>query len=170
MEAARPARLADLDAIGEVAEATAAELGPGRGGALLLALEAEAGPLRHRMEAAIAGTAGRLGVVGTYDEVVLGFGLGVVHPLADGRQLGVIEILAVDPAARAVGIGEAMMDHLVAAFRSQGCIGVDCRALPGDRETKNFFESFGLKARLLTVHLSFGAEQVPVPGRSADES
>ena len=25
-------------------------------------------------------------------------------------------------------------------------------ALPGDRATKNFFESFGLKARLLTVH------------------
>jgi hypothetical protein len=51
-----------------------------------------------------------------------------------------------------VGVGEAVMDHLVAWCRAQGCFGVDSLALPGDRQTKNFFESFGLVARAIVVH------------------
>ena len=35
---------------------------------------------------------------------------------------------------------------------AQGCFGVDSLALPGDRHTKNFFESFGLVARAIVVH------------------
>jgi hypothetical protein len=31
---------------------------------------------------------------------------------------------------------------------------MDSLALPGDRATKNFFESFGLKARAIVVHRS----------------
>ena len=37
---------------------------------------------------------------------------------------------------------------------TQGCFGVDSLALPGDRHTKNFFESFGLVARAIIVHRS----------------
>ena len=32
--------------------------------------------------------------------------------------------------------------------------GIDGFALPGDRETKNFFERFGLTARAILVHRS----------------
>lgn len=39
-------------------------------------------------------------------------------------------------------------------FRSQGCVGVEATALPGQRATKNFFEEQGLQARLLTVYRS----------------
>ena len=44
------------------------------------------------------------------------------------------------------------MDDLVAWCRDRGCVGVDSLALPGDRATKNFFESFGLVARAIVVH------------------
>jgi hypothetical protein len=45
-----------------------------------------------------------------------------------------------------------MMDAVVAWARQHGCRGVDALALPGQRDTKNFFESHGLVARALVVH------------------
>ena len=63
-----------------------------------------------------------------------------------------IEDIYVDPGARAVGVGETLMNHLIDWCRARGCFGVDSLALPGDRETKNFFESFGLVARAIVVH------------------
>jgi hypothetical protein len=44
------------------------------------------------------------------------------------------------------------MDAVLAWCRECGCFGVDSLALPGNRETKNFFESFGLVARAIVVH------------------
>jgi GNAT superfamily N-acetyltransferase len=72
--------------------------------------------------------------------------------LADGGRLGVVDEVYVDPGARALGVGEVLMADLVAWCRDQGCFGVDSLALPGDRATKNFFESFGLVARAIVVH------------------
>ena len=91
-------------------------------------------------------------VVGTIDETTIGYGAARVVGLADGRPLGVVDELFVEPGARGVGVGEAMMDLLVAWCVERGCVGVDAVALPGDRETKNFFETFGLKARAIVVH------------------
>ena len=51
------------------------------------------------------------------------------------------------------------MDEILVWCRSQGCIGVDSLALPGNRETKNFFESFGLVARAIVVHRSLGGAE-----------
>lgn len=158
MEGARLAEPADLDAVEAVVRAATPEVRDARGGPLLLALDAEAGPIRDRVQRALDDDRGRV-VVGTYADVVLGLGLGWTRLLPDGRPLGVIEVLVVDPEARGAGIGEAMMNLLLDRFRADGCIGVDCRALPGDRNTKNFFESFGLKARLLTVHLALGSAE-----------
>ena len=44
------------------------------------------------------------------------------------------------------------MELAMAWCREKGCLGIDSVALPGDRATKNFFESFGLVARALRVH------------------
>ena len=77
-----------------------------------------------------------------------------VDTLTDGGRLGVITDLYTMPGARGVGVGEAMMDHLIDWCTTQDCFGVDSVALPGDRHTKNFFESFGLVARALVVHRS----------------
>jgi GNAT superfamily N-acetyltransferase len=89
---------------------------------------------------------------GTLDDTVVGYGLVRTERLADGTLLGVIDDIYVDPGAREVGLGQALMDHLLDWCRAQGCFGVDSLALPGDRQTKNFFESFGLVARAIVVH------------------
>ena len=73
---------------------------------------------------------------------------------ADGGRLGVVTDLYTEPGRRELGIGEVMMEALVDWCREQGCFGVDSLALPGDRHTKNFFESFGLVARAIVVHRS----------------
>ena len=77
---------------------------------------------------------------------------GHVDVPSDGGRLAVVTDLYVEPEARGVGLGEAIMNHLVAWATDEGCFGVDSQALPGDRHTKNFFESFGLVARSLVVH------------------
>ena len=93
-------------------------------------------------------------LVGTVDDVVMGYGVARIEVLADGGRLGVVTDLYTEPGRRELGIGEAMMDALVDWCREQGCFGVDSLALPGDRHTKNFFESFGLVARAIVVHRS----------------
>ncbi len=60
--------------------------------------------------------------------------------------------LYTEPGARELGLGEITMQALVDWCTERGCFGVDSLALPGDRHTKNFFESFGLVARALIVH------------------
>ena len=67
-------------------------------------------------------------------------------------SLGIVDACYVEPEARGVGVGRALLDDLVAWFASSGCRGVDVTALPGDRATKNFLEGAGFKARLLTMH------------------
>ena len=51
-----------------------------------------------------------------------------------------------------VGVGEALIEAIISWCTERNCVGIDSMALPGNRATKNFFETFGFKARLLTVH------------------
>ena len=91
-------------------------------------------------------------VVGTIHDVIIGFGVVEVEGLADGTTLGVITELYVDPGARAVGVGEAMMSALLTYCVERDCFGVDARVLPGHREAKNFFEESGFTARSITMY------------------
>ena len=72
----------------------------------------------------------------------------------DGGVLGVLDDIYVEPEAREVGVGEALMDAVEAWCRGRGCIGIDSLALPGNRETKNFFETLRSVARAIVVHRS----------------
>ena len=155
MEGARLAVAADTEAMAAVATSVVADLEGARGAELFLARERAATGTADWF-ARVLDDASSIGVVGTYDGVVLGYGLAVVEELADGRRLAVLTDLAVEPEARAVGIGEVMMNLVLAQAEERACVGIDSWALPGDRATKNFFESFGLKARLLTVHRPLG--------------
>ena len=67
-------------------------------------------------------------------------------------RLGVIEEIYVETEARAVGVGELLVERLVAFCVDAGCVGVDAAALPGHRQAKNFFERAGFTARLLVMH------------------
>jgi len=90
--------------------------------------------------------------VGTIDGVVVGFAAVGIDELADGSRLGVVTSIFVEPGAREVAVGEALLDEVIAWCTARECIGIDAHALPGNRETKNFFESFGLVARAIVVH------------------
>jgi ribosomal protein S18 acetylase RimI-like enzyme len=153
VEAARPASPADIADIVALAGTARDELQPTRGGTVFLQREAPDGSV-ERITTAV-GDEDQLVVVGTVDGVTVGYGVARLEALRDGELLGVIDDLYVLADARGVGVGEAMADALLAFCRQRGCVGVDAVALPGNRATKNFFESFGLVARAILVHRSF---------------
>ena len=153
MEAARPATADDIPRLAELARSVSAELEPLRGGRLFLTREARREPFEAGFEAELADDG--VVLVGTIDDVIIGYAVGRTEELADGRRLGVITDLYVEADARSVGVGERLMDELLAWFRTRACVGVDAMALPGTRETKNFFEGSGFSARLLVMHHTF---------------
>jgi len=151
VEGVRPASEADLPRLAELARAGIAELLPTRGGAVWASREARPEPLEDSLKRALADDATKV-VVGTVDGVPLGYAVVHSEELHDGSLLGVIDDIFVEEGARGVGVGEAMMNDLIAWCRAQGCTGMDAMALPGHRETKNFFEESGFTARKLVMH------------------
>ena len=90
-------------------------------------------------------------LLATLDDVAVGIGLAGQAELANGDPIAKIQILYVLNGARGVGAGAAIMAELAAWAETNSCIGLDATALPGDRNTKNFFESHGMSARALTL-------------------
>jgi ribosomal protein S18 acetylase RimI-like enzyme len=155
VEAARPAFPEDLPRLEEMARQAIDELRATKGGAVWAIREARREPLGESLAASLADSS-QLVVVGTIDDTVLGYGAVRTEPLRDGTVLGVVDDIWVDPEARGIGLGEAIMDELVEWCEQRGCRGVDSLALPGNRATKNFFERFGLVARGIIVHRPLG--------------
>ena len=150
-EAARTAVESDIPGVAALAGAATAEKLGQKGGILWARREGRPAPQEEALRSALAWPDHEV-AVGTLDGVVVGYGVVRTETLLDGGLLGVIEDIYVDPGARAVGVGETLMNHLIDWCRARGCFGVDSLALPGDRDTKNFFESFGLVARAIVVH------------------
>jgi GNAT superfamily N-acetyltransferase len=154
VEKARPADSADAERCGELCRLALDSLQDARGGALFARREVRliaTALLRPGGLARLMAHARRRVLVGTLDGVVVGLGLGRLDEVGDAT-LGVVDGLYVEPDARRVGVGRALLDGLMAWFAAEGCGGVDVTALPGDRATKNFLEGAGFKARLLTMH------------------
>ncbi len=149
--AARAATHDDLGVLTQLATEAIDELTPHRGGALWRRQVARPVPPTTSLASDLDDPACEV-VVGTIDDVVVGYGVLRVETLTDEGRLGVISDLYTLAGARGVSIGESMMDALLEWATAQGCFGVDSLALPGDRHTKNFFESFGLVARAIVVH------------------
>jgi GNAT superfamily N-acetyltransferase len=163
-EAARPATTTDGPRLAELAAMARTELADMKGGPLHLVREARdalsdgtlVAELAGDTTVAVPGSHGRLVAVGTIDDVVVGYAVVRTEALRDGTILGVIDDLYVEPEARAVGVGEAIMELVLAWCQARGCRGLDAIALPGNRPTKNFFERFGLVARAIVVHRPLG--------------
>ena len=141
MDAARTAGASDRERIDELRAELFAELTAYRGGDLWV---------RERASAARADESATY--VGTIDEFVVGYGIVQVVELRDGARLGSVTELYVEPDAREVGVGETLVNALLAWCREHDCIGVDATALPGHRAAKNFFEEQGFVSRSLTMH------------------
>ncbi|MBI2703985.1 MAG: GNAT family N-acetyltransferase [Actinobacteria bacterium] len=151
MESARPAHHADLAAVAELATAAGAELCGQRGGLVYLAREGRRLPLVESLAAAIDDPDQHV-AVGTVDDVIVGYGVVRLEHMHTREVLAVIDDIYVDPMARGIGVGESIMDDLVAFAVGNGAIGIDATVLPGMRDSKNFFETFGLVARAIVVH------------------
>lgn len=91
-------------------------------------------------------------ILGTLDDVPLGYGLLARVSAQDGTVIAVLREIFVVPEAREVGVGEAIMAEAFNWAMAQGCSAIDAVALPGDRATKNFFETHLMSARLLVMH------------------
>jgi GNAT superfamily N-acetyltransferase len=94
-------------------------------------------------------------VVGLIDDYVVGFAYGVIEdllPQAGGERIGVVKMIYVEDDARAVGVGEVMLDGLMRWFRTHGLSRFDAIVSPGHRLAKNFFEAAGFKARRITMY------------------
>ena len=148
---ARLATNEDLEVVTALCESGTAELRPNRGGEIWSQWEARPEPVGPALAALITGADTNV-VVGEIDGTTVGYAAVVRQTLHDGRLVGHLTDLYVMPEARGVGIGEAMMESITNWCRAHDCVGIDSLALPGDRATKNFFESFGLVARALRVH------------------
>lgn len=159
MDAARSARAADRERIDELRALFFTELRAYRGGDLWV---------RERMSAARPDESGAF--VGTLDDVVVGYGIVEVLELRDGGRVGKVTELFVEPEAREVGVGEALVGVLVDWCRDHRCDGIDATALPGHRAAKNFFEEQGFVARSLTMYR--GLEPAPEgdPGEAMEPS
>jgi GNAT superfamily N-acetyltransferase len=151
VEAWRAATEDDLARLAELAGAAITELRAGRGGEVWARHAARRPPYEAGLLAELHDP-DHLVIAGTVDDLVMGYGVARVEVLADGGRLGIVSDLYTEAGARELGLGEAMMSALVDWCAERGCFGVDSLALPGDRHTKNFFESFGLVARAIVVH------------------
>jgi GNAT superfamily N-acetyltransferase len=151
VEGSRAAGPDDIPRIVELARQLRAELGAMKGGVLWTGREALPEPLDASYRALLDRDDACV-VVGTIDDIVLGYAAVVVETLRSGQRLGVLTDLFVEPDARAVSIGDSMIADVLAFCRERGCVGVDAIALPGHRATKNFFEAHAFTARALTMH------------------
>lgn len=156
-ESARPATRADVETLAALATEALTEQQDTRGGWVWSRREARSRPFAVSLETALADPDQQVWA-GEVDDVVVGYCVAGVEVLATGDLLGVVHDVFVTPAAREVAVGERLVEAVLEWCEERGCVGVDALALPGNRATKNFFESFGFKARLLTVHRPLRAQ------------
>jgi ribosomal protein S18 acetylase RimI-like enzyme len=134
-----------------LARAAISELSATKGGTVWARREGRVEPLEESIGAAIDDPA-TVTLVGTIDDVIVGYAVASVEVLADGGRLARLTDLYVERGGREVGIGELLLDTVLAWAAEGGCFGIDSIVLPGNRETKNFFESAGMVARAIIVH------------------
>lgn len=151
MEGVRPATDADLPRLAELVREAVEEQAEARGGPVWAQREAREVPADDSLRAALADP-DQLVLAGTIDDAVLGYAVARTERLRDGSLLGIISDVYVEHGAREIGLGEVLVDRIVAWCTDRGCRGIDALALPGNRSTKNFFESFGFTARAIVVH------------------
>jgi len=150
-ESARPALPSDLEALSSLAVAARNELQDKKGGDVADRLDPHRDDPGARMASALEDP-GTVVLVGALDEAVVGYGVMEIGTAPDGTVHAVVEEVYVDPPARSVGVGEALLDGLLAVARERGALAIQSVALPGDRATKNFFETHGMVARAIMVH------------------
>ena len=95
-----------------------------------------------------------VGPFGTLITFVAGVGDTVFGSLRAGTNDGATWTIVhayVEPDAREIGLGDAMVLRLLSELSARGAQWVSAQAQPGDRAMKNLFERHGLVARTILV-------------------
>ncbi len=144
-----PAGPGGLDHLAALARAAAEAAGAWRGGALAIAegedLSSPEALGRYR------DLPGHLLLEGRFCGAALGVAA-ARHARAGTVALLRVDLLFVEPEARRVGVGDALMDVMLDWADAAGLRGIDVVALPGDQATKSFLEARGFTARALVLH------------------
>lgn len=145
---------ADLDELVRLATLAREELGAERGGPMWQLLHGRPDPLAATVTADLTEAASDAGIVllGTFAGAAAAYAAAHREQLGDGTAIAVVSDVYVEPGFRAVGLGGALMEALIAWATEHGCRGIDSLVLPGMRNSKNYFERFGLTARAILVH------------------
>ena len=149
-ENARIAETSDLENLERLALKSNEEVLQKRGGKTLSLQNPNYGQLEKLFEEAFIDELAEV-FVGTIDDSVVGYGVIREGSLQDGTPHASIEAIYVEEEARSVGVGEIIMERMLEWVRLRNIPAVDSLALPGDRQTKNFFETHGLVARAIIV-------------------
>ena len=154
MEEVRVATEDDLPELVRLAELARGELGEERGGPMWQLLHGRPDPLPATLSADLTEAASDAGIVllGLYAAAPAAYAAAHREELGDGTSIAVVSDVYVEPGFRAVNLGGALMEELIAWATAHGCRGIDALVLPGMRGSKNYFERFGLTARAILVH------------------
>ena len=150
-ESVRVAELSDREVLRSLAAEARVELSNKRGGDVVERLDPHRADSRAEIVSAVEDPAATL-LLGDIDGPPVGYGLMTLRTLVDGSLQATVEEIFVLPEARSVGVGEAIIETLLADASERGAAAIQSMALPGDRATKNFFESQGMVARSILVH------------------
>ena len=149
IENARLANLNDLKEFEGLFTAARRETTTKKGSELWLKFDAVQGSAEKIFDEFIS-TKSKALIIGEFDSCPLGYMLLELLMIEDAEASNIQEVFVLKE-ARAVGVGESMMKFAIDWSRSKGASLVLGRTLPGDRETKNFFEKHRLTARLIEV-------------------
>ncbi len=181
-ERALPARSEDLERLAELVEQAVDARRAARGGEQLLAegelggLVGIAGPaardrLPDRLSDGPPGKAeagGLAALLGSRDALLLGgwyagalVGVALAERTASGEAHSVpvsarLRLLYVEPEARGVGVGHALLEAALRWCADLRCAAIDVAALPGDRATKSLLERHGFRARTIVMSRLLG--------------
>lgn len=137
----------DVDRIGALASRACKELADFRGG---VELHAESGVWAESTPrfAEHLSDENWLVAIGQVQGMTVGY---LVASIDSSGSAMTLDQIYVEPDGRCVGVGTAMLRFALDAARRLDLSRLESRALPGMRNTKNFFERHGLVTRLLVV-------------------
>ena len=150
-ESSRLASIDDLETLIFLRKEAISELRNKRGGEVLLNLDSFSEDSSENFSYWFDSSDHRI-FTGLFGDAVVAYGVLEFSKTNDNQKIASIKEIFVLKDARSVGVGESVIHSITNEAIEHNAIGIDSFALPGDRETKNFFETQGMVARLIHVY------------------
>ncbi|MBH02483.1 MAG: hypothetical protein CL469_07480 [Acidimicrobiaceae bacterium] len=150
-ESSRLASIDDLETLIFLRKEAISELKNKRGGEVLLNLDSFSEDSSENFSFWFDSSNHRI-FTGLFGDAVVAYGVLEFSKTNDNQKIASIKEIFVLKDARSVGVGESVIHSITNEAIEHNAIGIDSFALPGDRETKNFFETQGMVARLIHVY------------------